>query len=398
MMRISSQLWVLAVTTALLTVPTGCFNIDIGPEEDRSSSPRPAPGSTSNSSRGKELAAEDDGTLLITLPSGIAVDGGGDGGGGGLTEALGQIGKVASSVTMGAEHGALFSAYDTLAFAGQPVPLTVRLQRADNLQGLPGARIGIYQGAEKLGEALTDADGYASLAFTPPRDGDYDLTGMILAVPERRFEDMLNVSAARLLVAARSAKTNIVVVDLDHTVVASGFHHVLLGTATPMAESKAVLDRIAKQYTIVYLTHRPGLLGRRSKGWLRQYGYPRAPVLLSTLRQAVGDSGSFKAGKLAELRKAYPNVKIGIGDKISDARSYADSGIQAYLIPHYKDKPADLRKMAVEIRGLPSTVQVVHDWRQVEAGIFGGKTYPPTPFARWMEARARRRQADDDDD
>ncbi len=387
------------LAVAVLTATTGCIRVNVGPDED----PPSRRGAADPGRTGRAASRDKDGnTLRIMLPSvpptATGATGGTGGNGGGLAEALGQLAKVASTITMGAEHGAVFHAYDMLAFPGQATSLTARLQRADNLQGLGGARIGYYQGATKLGEALTDANGYAALPFTPLGDGDYALTVKILAVPQRRFAPMLDVSPAHLLVAARGPKTEIVVVDLDHTLVASGFHHVLLGTAKPMAGSQAVLQRLARRYTLVYLTHRPNLLGRRSKGWLRQYGYPPAPVLLSTISQAVGGSASFKTGKLAELRKAYPNVRIGIGDKVSDTRSYAENNIPAYLIPHYKDKPSDLRKLAAEIRSLPSTVQVVHDWRQVQAGIFDAQRYPPAPFAHWLEARARHLEADDDDD
>jgi len=108
------------------------------------------------------------------------------------------------------------------------------------------------------------------------------------------------------------------------------------------------------------------------------------------------DSGRFKTGKLKALRRAYPNVRFGIGDKFSDTKAYVANGLMAYLIPHCKDKPKDLRKMADRIRRLPRSARlhVVGNWYDVEAGIFGGKTFLPATYARTLDRRADRIEAE----
>jgi len=142
---------------------------------------------------------------------------------------------------------------------------------------------------------------------------------------------------------------------------------------------------------VIYLTQRPDLLTRKSKAWLRANGYPVGPLLTGELKHAL-DSGAFKTARLKDLRAVYPNVAIGIGDKISDAQAYVDNGLTAYLIPHYKAKPKDLRKLAREIRGLRGRgrLHVVEDWRQIERGIFDGASWPPETFARMLERQADR--------
>ncbi|MDP7637680.1 MAG: hypothetical protein QF577_09055, partial [Phycisphaerae bacterium] len=76
--------------------------------------------------------------------------------------------------------------------------------------------------------------------------------------------------------------------------------------------------------------------------------------------------------------------RFGIGDKFSDTEAYVANGLKAYLIPHCKDKPKDLRKMASRIRRLPGSARlhVVDNWYDIEAGIFDGKTFPPATYAR----------------
>ena len=70
--------------------------------------------------------------------------------------------------------------------------------------------------------------------------------------------------------------------------------------------------------------------------------------------------------------------------------------MSAYLIPDYKEKPRDMRALAAEIRALrgQGRLQVVSNWRQIEQGIFSGKKFPPEDFARELEARAARIEAE----
>jgi len=314
--------------------------------------------------------------------------------------------EVAGTVFLGAEKGVLFYAFDTLAYPNVPIELAANLQSTRDMKGLAGVTVAFYDGKELIDLATTNAAGLATVQWTPPKAGNYAFTARIVKVPQGIPKTILDVSPAPLLVAARSKDEKFVVIDLDHTVVDSSFLRALVLGARPMAESVEVTNRIAGLYSIVYLTHRPDLLTRKSKGWLTNNGYPAGPLLVSELRQALGDSGKFKTAKLADLRNAFANVKIGIGDKLSDAQAYVDNGLTAYLIPHYKEKPKDMRKMAREIRRLRGRrLHVVDGWREIEAGIFKGRKFPPEAFARRLEIRAKqleedekRRDKDDDDD
>jgi len=317
---------------------------------------------------------------------------------------------IAGQTFLDAEKGVLFYAFDSLAYPGESVDLIAKLRSAKNFRELDGAEVGFYNGSTLLGKVRTNGDGVAKLAWKPPKAGDYHLTAKIVCPPKDDDYDKCTGVASPLLVAARTKNTKFVVIDLDHTVVDSSFLRVLTYGAKPMAESVRVTKRIAKNYSIIYLTHRPDLLGRKSKNWLRKNDYPPGPLLVNKLSQILGDSGKFKTARLKDVQKTFPNVSIGIGDKMSDAQAYVDNGLKAYLIPHYKDKPKDLRKTAKEIRKLNSRgrLNVVDGWKQIEEGIFWGKTYPPDPFAKKLQARADRLQAekkakkkkdkDDDDD
>ncbi|MBN2211184.1 MAG: hypothetical protein JW709_07285 [Sedimentisphaerales bacterium] len=312
-------------------------------------------------------------------------------------------GRIAGGVFLSAEKGVVFYGFDALAHPNEPVELTCRLQKSKNLRDLEGVTLAYYVNEELLGTAQTDDEGVALLSWQPPGIGDYSVLARI--VDSGKYDkELLQVSDASLFIRIRSPEARFVVIDLDHTLVDSSFLRVLAGGGTPMIGSRDVTARIAAGYDIIYLTHRPDLMTRTSKGWLQRYGYPPGPVLVSTLREALGDSGTYKTARLASVQEMFPHIQIGIGDKISDAVAYVKNGMEAYLIPHYDtDEADDTRDMADAINELSKyeKLQVVNSWSQIERGIFEGKRYPPETFVRELRRRAEKLKHEDkeeDDD
>ena len=329
------------------------------------------------------------------------------GGNGGWSD---LIADVAGGIFLGAENGVLFYAYDVLTYPKEPIDLVAKVQMAKFLEDVSGVTVGFYKGSELIGTARTNDYGRATLTWTPPEKGDYSFSAKITAVPDNDYKDMLHISPAPLLVAARSKETPFVVIDLDHTVVDSSFFRVLIGGAKPMADSVKVTKKIAKQYSIIYLTQRPTLLTRNSKMWLQDNRYPTGVLLLGDLNESLANSGRFKTSLLSQTKKMFPNIPIGIGDKPSDAQAYMDNGMVAYLLPHYKEKHKSMRAKAEEIRSLhgQDRLNVVRDWSQIEAGIFKSKQFPPNDFVRYLQQRAeklqrqeqarKKREKEEDDD
>ena len=323
------------------------------------------------------------------------------------------LADMAGKITLGAEGGVLYYAFDSLADPGKPVDLIVRLMLLKKWQGIEGVTVEFDLADKHLGKAKTDKDGYARVAWTPPQAGDYKIMASITGVSDEGNKKLLELEAASLLVAARAKDAKFIVIDLDHTVVQSSFFRVLTFGARPMPGAAKVVTELAKSHSIIYLTHRPDLLASKSKDWLSDNGFPQAPLLVSTLKEAFGDSGKYKTGRIKTLRKEFPGVNIGIGDKFSDAEAYVDNGLQAYLIPHYErdtDDAEDLEKVAANVRKLDGRIHVVDNWDEVRAGILQRKTFPPKPYADRLDAKARklrqerdrrrrsRRDDDDDDD
>lgn len=319
-----------------------------------------------------------------------------------------EIAYAVGGHLVGAQHGYLWYAFDTLALPGQPITLQARLQSIRNFKGVSGVKVAFVRDGRRIGSAMTDADGSASLEWTPPKADIYTLDVEITDIPDSADAKVGQLQPTVLVVSAQPANTPFVVIDLDHTVVASSFFRVLVGGASPMADSVRVARRINEDYGIIYLTHRPDLLTAKSKTWLRSNGYPAGPLLVSDIRGLIEGSGEFKTAKIKQLRKVYPKTAIGIGDKYSDAQAYVDNGMEAFLIPHYdRNDPDEIRDAARQIADLTGKgrLNVVDNWSQVEKGIFQNQAYPPDAYRRDMLSRARRleqqqedEEEDDDDD
>jgi hypothetical protein len=281
--------------------------------------------------------------------------------------------------------GPVLLARDLLVEPGTDVALEASLRTGLRLTGIEGKRVQFLQGDELLGETRTNRAGDVALRWkVPAKPGDYLLR--VRLNPQDQQEPP--IADTELLVSARKADTPLAVVDLDRTVVASNFASVLMGDAKPMAGASLVLERLAKTHTIVYLTHRPDFLGALSRQWLAANHFPSGPVLTSTLGGLMAGSPAYKNARIEAIRQTFKNLAVGIGDKMSDAKVYADNGIKAILILQVDwagDKAERYEKLALELAGLPDSVQVVTNWSQVADALFNKAVF----LKQDMEKRLR---------
>ena len=307
---------------------------------------------------------------------------------------------IAGAIIGQGQAGHLLFGLDVLTLPGKPVRLRVRLRSYDpEQQNLAGVEIAFRRDLDRklIGVAVTDDDGRAEIDGPGARPGQSRFTADVIATPPG-LAALRDLPPAAINVFAARADTPFVVVDLDRTLVDSSFFRVmLLDGGRPMRNSIPVLRRIAKQYAVIYLTQRPGELTRLSRQWLIRQGYPAGPILLSRLRELAGDSGRSKSARLVAVRKSFPRLEWGIGDKVQDIRAYQENGLRAIWIPHLGDDRKDLWKLVDEIRAarLGEKVIVVTGWRQIERAIFDDYRCSPSRFADRLEDRARRYPYDD---
>jgi hypothetical protein len=299
------------------------------------------------------------------------------------------------------ELGRVLLAQDVLCTPGEEVDLRASLRGGFRLEGVEGVRLQFHLNERRIDQITSNADGDVQTRWTAPSEpGDYAIRVRVKPDDQPDDEDDA-VAPTRLLVAVRKPDVPIAIIDLDKTLVASGFHRVLLGAGPePMAGSKVVVARLARTHTVVYLTHRPDFLGPTSKQWLDRHGYPRGPLLTSTLGGLIEGSGRFKTRRLTDLSKRFTNLKVGIGDKISDARAYATLGLTSILIlpvDWSDDDPEDFEDLASDLAALPDAVHVVTNWAAVSEILFEGVRRPPDPMIRRLRnvaADLRRRGED----
>ena len=285
----------------------------------------------------------------------------------------------AQQTLLGTEGSYLFTALDWLGPPGEEARLRAQLRGGDFVRAQPGHAVRFYRDGKLFKVAETDADGMAGVGFTPPAPGDYEFTGMPEEPPAPR----------KLLVACRTPDTRMAIVDLDKTVVASGFHTVLIGRAEPMPDSQDVLRKLAATHTIVYLTHRPDYFAVKSKDWRGEQKYPPGVLLLSTLSGFLSGSGAYKTGAIDRLRKQFSRVEIGIGDKISDAQAYHDNAMKAFLIIQPDGATAEeLTRLADALEALDEKAHVVTHWRQIDQVLSGGASHLRPAAQQMLRDRA----------
>jgi len=287
---------------------------------------------------------------------------------------------------LGTDCRYLLTSFDALALPGETATVKVRVQEGTLLKDRAHVLVQFWDRDRCLGMTLTDHEGYAAIPFKPPAPGDY----AFMATVAPGWLQGTPPPPAQVLVACREAAAPLAVIDLDKTIVASDTRTVLEGNPAPMPQSVEVLNRLARQYTIVYLTHRVDYIAPKTKVWLYEHGFPPGPLLAATIRESLGDSGFFKSARLGQLRQKLSGRGFGVGDKPSDAAAYHGNGLQPFLLlsvdPHAGAR--SLRKLANSLDALPDETQVVTGWRQIEDVLSGCASYPKLQAQTDLHQRA----------
>ncbi|GEM_PF-6217856 len=133
---------------------------------------------------------------------------------------------------------------------------------------------------------------------------------------------------------------------------------------SPVEGSIAALRRLARRFTIVYLTSRPEPMRAATVLQLRKLGFPLDKPSKSHLimkEHEGGESTSWKQRKLVTLT-ARNNVVAGIGDAPSDCIAYTKAGLLAICKQSYWT-PEQIRS---KMGDLASNVQFASTWEEIE--------------------------------
>lgn len=298
---------------------------------------------------------------------------------------------------LGTDADCLLNTHDVLAVPGQTVALRVTLDLLPFVGETPESEIRIRMGEAFSASVLTDPSGQAVTTFTPRSPGDYVFT--VDVAPNDAFEILPRPMELR--VTCREADTPIIIVDLDDTVVATDVLRLAAGAAQPVPGSLEALQRLAPDYTVVYLTFRPDVLGLRSKRWLKRHHYPAGPLLMPSKADLFRGSGGFKKRRLRQLRESFDKIAIGVGDKISDVQAYQDNDLAGFLLLPVRDfeESEDYFDLIEDLDKLDRDAQVVRDWQEILDVVYGGKSFSRSAAqeallekATALEAREKRQR------
>lgn len=288
---------------------------------------------------------------------------------------------------LGADGDYMLKAYDVLARPGQRVQLTARLQSGTIQRDLAGRNIRFVRNGWLAKKVVTDDEGYGLMDFTPARPGNYlfsiqvDPAGLKSTPPE----------PVELLVACRASNEPMAIIDVDKTLAQTKSWRFFSQNPVPLAGSVDVMQRLAKEYTIVYVTHRPQQYAHHTKAWLARHSYPTGPLLMPEVVDFARGSRRYKTRELAKLKSDFPNIRIGIGDKISDIQAYHDNGLRAFLILNDQgcDDPDDYLELAQKLDLLQDDVQVVGNWSQIASVVYQGRSFPRSAAQKELRRKSQ---------
>ncbi|HVP13256.1 MAG TPA: hypothetical protein VMV94_18935 [Phycisphaerae bacterium] len=144
----------------------------------------------------------------------------------------------------------------------------------------------------------------------------------------------------------------IIAVDIDGTLSRTEYKDLILkkedDESDPVKGARATVCRLAEDYHILYFTARPRILLTKTRTWLHEHGFPPAPLMMAPGLKQMMQPTEYKRRALAALRKEWPNLLIGIGNKKGDAEAYSASGMLSLIVRETLEK--DVGIYAIHVR------------------------------------------------
>ena len=256
-------------------------------------------------------------------------------------------------------HGEARLSLDDVIVGPQLTQLSVtayveRERRWGPSDGVSDELVEFYLGDRSVGGARTNREGRSSFTLPGP------LTG-VTAVAARAMVDGRTLQRDARVIQWDPQRVAIVV-DVDNTLAETDLDALLFAPrddeSDPLDDSVDVLQSLARDFQILYLTARPRFLGDKTRDWLERHGYPAGPLLCAPHWRNALDASAFKARTLVALRRSWPNVLIGIGDQRGDAEAYRRSGMLTLVVLDQADD---------ETRDeLPRTALAFDAWDDIE--------------------------------
>ncbi|GMU21526.1 MAG: hypothetical protein AMXMBFR13_16190 [Phycisphaerae bacterium] len=280
---------------------------------------------------------------------------------------------------------AVLTVDDAVSFTPGNVPLTAFLQKQKGLgyrSGIDRTPIEFSVNGGKVGGSSTQRKGRA--------EADCTLPGGACSTFEAKTRVGGKTLRAQGTVFTWDPTRTVIAVDIDDTLSHTDYGDLLLtggrdSGSRPIAGSRETLQELAKHYHIAYVTSRPRFLMERSREWLNRHGYPPGPVVTSPSWEEWSDQTEFKTGELARLRKQWPNLLIGIGDKQVDVDAYSANRMLTLIVN--ESNPHEYGSKAVTFRSWHNLGKYFVENRELLAN--------PTRLAQAIDHNGRIRRSPD---
>jgi phosphatidate phosphatase APP1 len=120
-------------------------------------------------------------------------------------------------------------------------------------------------------------------------------------------------------------------------------------------DAPEVMQKLSRKYDIIYLTARDDALFNKTREWLTLRKFPTGPIFVWDwkARNLFGANRNnqriYKVGIINNLKKQFPNIVAGIGNRPHDAEAYVETGIKPYILEK-------------KSRGFPTSTIFVETW------------------------------------
>lgn len=249
--------------------------------------------------------------------------------------------------------------YDHICLPGETIQLRAELSSTGLFaKKLPNQKIVFYNNGASIGEGITSKKGAVSIPYKTDRNGFIQVKATL------KSEQYLSESAKALLRVAPS-ETKFLVVDIDNTI--SDISPILMllyenANIPPVKGAPETLQRLSKEYTIIYMTGRDHSLSNKTKEWLHKNNFPEGPVFFWDFLHTPLSKRKYKSELISQIGRKFQLIQIGIGNSVGDAVAYVSNGLQALILLTPEEK-----KRADK---LPRGAKIVNSWSDIQELLF----------------------------
>lgn len=211
--------------------------------------------------------------------------------------------------------------------------------------GVPGREVQFLIDEKEVGRARTDKHGRARVSLEPGVSGN-----SFVARTNGYTRDLQE----RATLFGWDPHRTAIAVDIDETISLTNYPNVIWGdglVSRPVKGSPEALRSLAKDYQLLYYSARPRFMIRQTHQWLDKYGFPPGPIVFAGDFRAALRQTEAKTALLADLRRKWPNLRVGIGDRRVDVEVCVSNNMLPVIVNGSRPK---FKKNAVVVAGWES--------------------------------------------